>query len=133
MPNAAIATEAVNAVEVPEHLGHTMIEGLLLPLVLRGSPIESDHGNAKNKIVDAVVGLSTIRACDYKHSTFERRVCRRMMDLRIDNLTDYADRVSNDGAEAQRLSQKLLIDVTKFFGDTAPYEVIQGQIIPQIM
>lgn len=133
MPVAAIATEAVNAVEAPDQLARTVVEGLALPLLSRSSPIPTEHENAMSQIVDAVVGASTIKAKEYKHSTFERRISRRMMALRINDLSDYAARISEDPVEAQTLSQELLIGVTDFFRDAEPYRVIKNQIVAQII
>lgn len=133
MPVAAIATGCVNAVEAPEQLGQTVIDGLLLPSISKNSNILSDHDAAMKQIVDAVVGASDLDARQYKHSTFERRVQRRMMDLRIKTLDTYAARVAEDEAEAEALSQALLIGVTDFFRDEAPYEVIREQIVPEII
>jgi|GEM_PF-856701 len=133
MPIAAIGTECVNAVESPDQLGQTVIDGLLTPTVAPQSPIASDHDNAMGKIVDAVIGSSTIKAREYKHSTFERRVSRRMMALRYNDLAEYADKVTSDPSEAQKLSQELLIGVTDFFRDSAPYKVISRQIVPEII
>lgn len=133
MPVAAIATDCVNAIEAPEQLGQTVIEGLLLPTISRKSNILSDHDAAMKQIIDSVVGASDLDARQYKHSTFERRVQRRMMDLRIKSLTEYAKKISEDPDEAEALSQALLIGVTDFFRDEAPYSIIKQQIIPEII
>lgn len=133
MPTAAIGTEAVNAVEPPDQLGRTVIDGLLTPMVATAPPIATDHENAMAKIVDAVIGSSSIKAQEYKHSTFERRVSRRMMALRINDLTEYADMIVDDPDEAKTLSQDLLIGVTDFFRDSSPYKIISRQVVPQII
>lgn len=133
MPIASISTDAVNAVEAPDQLAHTVVEGLELPLLSRTSPIPTEHEQAMSLIVDSVVGSSTIKAREYKHSTFERRISRRMMALRINDLTEYAQLVHDDSKEAQTLSQELLIGVTDFFRDDKPFKVIQNQIVAQII
>lgn len=133
MPLSAIATSAVRAVEAPEQLGQTVVEGILLPSLSPSLPARSDHNVALAKILDAVVGASSASAAKYKNSTFERRVQRRMMDLGITSLTDYADRVAADPVEARRLSQTLLIGVTEFFRDAAPFRVVAQQLVPELI
>lgn len=133
MPLSAIATDCVKAVEAPEQLGQTVIDGILLPAITQDTRIVSDHDMAMKKIVDAVVGASSLDARQYKHSTFERRVRRRMMDLRINSLVDYADTIAEDDEEAENLSQALLIGVTEFFRDDKPFKVMRQQIVPEII
>ena len=133
MPIAAIATEAVNAVESPSVLASTVIEGLLMPLVSPASTVEPEGEDPMAKIVNAVIGSTSIKASEYKHSTFERRVSRRMMARRINNLNEYADLVLEDPIEARTLSQELLIGVTEFFRDAQPYKVLATEIIPDII
>jgi len=133
MPVAAIATDCVNAIEAPEQIGQIVIEGLLLPPISTKSNILSDHDAAMKEIIDSVIGASDLDARQYKHSTFERRVQRRMMDLRIKSLSEYAQKIGEDPKEAEALSQALLIGVTDFFRDDAPYSIIKQQIIPEII
>lgn len=133
MPNAAIATEDVHAVEAPDQLAETVIEGLTLPIASRTEAAPELENQAMSKILDAVIGATTLRAEEYKHSTFARRVSRRMMALRLDDMADYAAVVERDPIEAQALSQELLIGVTEFFRDAKPFKTIRQLIIPQII
>lgn len=133
MPVAAIATQAVRAVEAPEQLGQTVIEAILTPGLFSGRQVVSDHDGAMSRILEAVVGVSTLDATKYKHSTFERRVRRRMMDLQIGSLTAYSQRVVDDPLEARRLGEMLLIGVTEFFRDPEAFDAISQQIVPDII
>ncbi|MEO9490704.1 MAG: CheR family methyltransferase, partial [Marinomonas sp.] len=133
MPIAAIATEEVNAVGPPEQLARTVIEGLMMPMSSRLSSAKSDDDQAMAQIVDAVIGATTLKAEEYKHSTFARRVSRRMMNRRIDDLGEYSRIVAQDKNEAQALSDDLLIGVTEFFRDTGPFKTIKQVIVPQII
>ncbi|MEZ5937270.1 MAG: CheR family methyltransferase [Hyphomonadaceae bacterium] len=133
MPVAAIATRSVRAVEAPEHLAQIAIEGILVPGLNAGRHFVTDHDGALARILEAVVGVSTLDATKYKHSTFERRVRRRMMDLQIGSMTAYADRVVDDPIEARRLADALLIGVTSFFRDTDAFNIMSQQVIPEII
>jgi two-component system CheB/CheR fusion protein len=133
MPIAAIATECINAVESPDQLCRTVLDGLMMPLAAPASREVSEYEDAMAKIVNGVIGTTSIKAQEYKHSTFERRLSRRMLARRITNLTEYASLVIDDPLEAQALSQELLIGVTDFFRDQGPFKVISSRIIPEIL
>ena len=133
MPLSAIATNAVRAVEAPEQLPQTTIEGILLQLATSIPILSSDHDDALGRILDAVIGVSKASAGQYKHSTFERRVRRRMMDLDISSLEQYAERVVTEPTEARQLSQALLIGVTEFFRDESAFRVVSQQIVPDLI
>lgn len=133
MPIAAIATEEINAVEPPNQLANTIIDGLMLPKVSHSLSSGSKDSRAMARIVDSVIGATTLKAEEYKHSTFARRVSRRMMNLRVADLDEYSDIVSKDKAEAQALCDDLLIGVTEFFRDEQPFKTIQASVIPQII
>lgn len=133
MPLSALATSAVRAVEAPEQLGQTVVEGILYPSLAPPSQVTSEQDDALARILDSVVGASSTSAGKYKHSTFERRVRRRMMDLQINSIAEYAERVELDEIEARRLSQSLLIGVTEFFRDLEAFRVIETQVVPELV
>lgn len=133
MPVSAINTNSIDAVEAPEILAHTAIEGVLLPRLPEAPDIVPEAEAAMSEILAAVVGFSDLDASQYKHSTFDRRVRRRMQDLGIDTLSEYADRLNEDKGEAQKLSDMLLIGVTNFFRDEEAFETIREQVIPDLI
>lgn len=131
MPVTAIATNAVRAVDAPDQLAQIVTEAILLPRMLPQAQVATDHDAALAKILRAVVGVSNLDASKYKHSTFERRVVRRMMDLNITSMDSYATRVEEDEIEAHKLAETLLIGVTEFFRDPEVFEVVGQQIVPE--
>jgi two-component system CheB/CheR fusion protein len=134
MPVSAISTGKISAVEAPEQLADTIIEGIqLLPTSPDETPIVTDRDDAFALILKAVVGVSGLDAAKYKHSTFERRVKRRMMDLKINALPDYAELISRDDSEARNLRNMLLIGVTEFFRDAKAFQTIQQQVVPELI
>lgn len=133
MPVSAIATGKVKAVEAPDQLGETVLDGVILQSRTAEPPIPSDSDMALRQILDSVVGAADLDVAQYKHSTFERRVRRRMMDLDFDSLKAYAKHIAEDPEEAQILSSTLLIGVTEFFRDEEAFSLIRRQVIPEII
>ena len=64
----------------------------------------------------------------YKHTTIQRRVGRRMMILRIDTLAQYAQYLQHGPAELAELYKDLLISVTSFFRDPNTFDALVGQL-----
>ncbi|MEM9706052.1 MAG: CheR family methyltransferase [Pseudomonadota bacterium] len=133
MPISAISTNAVRAVEAPEQLAQTVIEGILLPRLAPTAPTASEHDAALARILKAVVGVSDLDITKYKHSTFERRVRRRMIEAKVDHLSEYADRIEESEAEAHALAESLLISVTSFFRDPHAFAILSERIVPEII
>ena len=71
---------------------------MLLPKLLPEGVSLGDHDTALSKILNAVVGVSNLDATKYKHSTFERRVVRRMMELNINSMSEIGPVYLTPGA-----------------------------------
>ena len=117
MPISAIATNSVSGVDTPEMLAQMVVESVLLPRVAMATRPASSDATALQKILASVVGASHLDASQYTHSTFERRVQRRVKELHLKSLSAYSDVVQSDRNEARSLSETLLIGVTDFFRD----------------
>ncbi len=133
MPVAAISTNSISAVDAPESLGAVVVEGVLLPRVVWSQRKVSSEEAALQRILAAVVGASHLDAAQYTHSTFERRVQRRMKELHLHSLPDYAQRVETDRNEARALSETLLIGVTDFFRDEQAFTTIERAVAPELI
>lgn len=131
---AAIASGSVRAIEAPEQLGSTVVEGLLYRTFSSPAPTHTENNEAALAcILDAVVGASSASVTKYKNSAFERRVRRRMMHFHIDSMEEYANRIESDPAEARHLSESLLIGVTEFFRDNPAFKVLGQQVVPELI
>jgi two-component system, chemotaxis family, CheB/CheR fusion protein len=69
----------------------------------------------------------------YKTGTIERRIERRMALNGVADLPRYLEQLNRDPAELQRLTDDLLINVTRFFRDPKPFEVLEQQVIPELV
>jgi two-component system CheB/CheR fusion protein len=69
----------------------------------------------------------------YKTPTIIRRIARRMLTHRLRRLEEYLSFIKSNPHEAQILGKEFLIGVTKFFRDSAAYEVLYNDVFPQIV
>lgn len=68
----------------------------------------------------------------YKPSTINRRVQRRMAVHQIDALDSYVRFLQQTPAEVEALFRDLLIGVTQFFRDPDAFRVLEEQVIPRL-
>jgi len=69
----------------------------------------------------------------YKKTSLERRLQKRLHALNLKSYEDYIVRLSEDPAEYDRLIETLLINVTEFFRDRDAFDVIRNKVLPDIM
>jgi len=69
---------------------------------------------------------------EYKDSTFQRRLQRRMQVIQTTNLEDYVDRLQKDPDEVRALFRDLLIGVTSLFRDPAAFRSLETLVIQKL-
>jgi two-component system CheB/CheR fusion protein len=69
----------------------------------------------------------------YKASTIERRVERRMAVHRLSALEDYARRIEDDPHEVDALFKDVLILTTEFFRDPDAFEALRTTVFPRLL
>jgi two-component system CheB/CheR fusion protein len=69
----------------------------------------------------------------YKKSTIDRRIERRMMLHKIESVEVYARYLQDQPAELLTLFRELLINVTCFFRDPEAFELIKTEILPPLL
>jgi two-component system CheB/CheR fusion protein len=70
---------------------------------------------------------------NYKPSTVERRIRRRMALHKVEDLRDYAKVLREDPAEVEQLHGEILIRVTGFFRDPAVFDALRTDIFPSLI
>jgi two-component system CheB/CheR fusion protein len=134
MPRSAIqagfATHIMSVEEMP---------GVLMDIVHhRKSPVET--------IVQRPVELSSLKQIilllrsttghdfsQYKKSTVNRRIERRMVQNDIQDMASYLRFLKENKAEPKILFKELLINVTSFFRDPEAFGVLKQEIFPLLM
>jgi len=69
----------------------------------------------------------------YKPSTLQRRIERRMMIHHQTELADYIQLLQQNPQEAELLFKELLIGVTGFFRDPAVWQLLVDQVLPELL
>ncbi|HST02958.1 MAG TPA: CheR family methyltransferase, partial [Usitatibacter sp.] len=100
-------------------------------------PDEADRTIAAHEsVVQDIIGiLREAKGLDfagYKRNTLNRRIARRMVLHKLDNLREYERLVRSDPREADALFQDVLINVTSFFRNPDAYEALKTKVFPAI-
>jgi two-component system CheB/CheR fusion protein len=69
----------------------------------------------------------------YKRSTLQRRVQKRMDAVGIDSYAVYLDFLEAEADEFKQLFDTLLINVTHFFRDEAPWQYLADHVLPVLI
>lgn len=69
---------------------------------------------------------------DYKPSTINRRIERRMAVHQITEIGSYVKYLQQTPSEADALFRDLLIGVTNFFRDPEVFAVLENEVVPQL-
>lgn len=69
----------------------------------------------------------------YKRSTLDRRIRKRMFDVKIGNYGDYAAYLREHSDELNELLNTVLINVTEFFRDPPAWEVLRREVLPELL
>ncbi|MBZ9815210.1 MULTISPECIES: CheR family methyltransferase [unclassified Mesorhizobium] len=110
--------------------------GLFADFLVRRKPITRDvevEDGERREICDVLRRATGHDFTDYKSSTIDRRIRRRMQMQGIDTLSAYVDLMRNDRREPERLFRDLLIGVTQFFRDTDLFAALAAKVLGPIM
>ena len=128
MPRAVIHEVLADLILEPEAMGAALLD--------RVRPHEIDVVPLPQVSIDALaVTLMSKTGFDftqYKESTLQRRVERRMSITKQRTLDDYATYLRDTEGEADFLLKDILISVTGFFRDTATFAAIES-LLPAII
>jgi two-component system, chemotaxis family, CheB/CheR fusion protein len=139
MPTKAIATGVVDfvmppaaiAAELASMAGHAYLAGSRrISAATAGEPVE---GEALGQIFALLRKALGVDFSAYKLPTIRRRVARRMLLHRIDDLSDYVRHLQGHPAELAALYHDILIMVTEFFRDPETFQILREQILPDMV
>ena len=94
----------------------------------------SDTENAMKKIFILLRSQTGHDFSQYKPSTINRRIQRRMAVHQIDTMDGYVRYLQQKTpSEVDALFRDLLIGVTNFFRDPEAFKVLEEQVIPKLL
>lgn len=132
MPHAAIETGHVDLVLPPEKIGPELLSIIKYPHI---KPLSSRYEKAPDNLQQIFAMLLRRHGCDfsdYKPTTINRRIERRMAVNKLDKLEDYVRYLSHSVNELDLLYKDILISVTGFFRDIDAFKALD-LVIPKII
>ncbi len=150
MPNSAIETGYVDFILPPAGIAQTLAEIAQHPYLqcpicpptsepTNREPMQREIGSEPLQQNSLSVIYSVLRATtgvdftQYKRTTFERRLRRRMALHRLNSVDDYVQYLRSDVSEVKALHHDVLITVTSFFRDPESYALLQESVLPTLI
>jgi two-component system CheB/CheR fusion protein len=136
MPRSALATGLVDyelppaemATQLMSYVAHAFGKPFSGPAAIPTPRLES----ALKKIFVLVRSQTGHDFSQYKPSTVDRRIERRMAVHQIDTLENYVKFMQQTPAEVEALFRDLLIGVTRFFRDAEAFQALEELAIPKL-
>ncbi len=127
MPSATISAHLADFVGPASVLGSELPDILTRP---KGSRVNEITANQTDRqlLLTTLGQITGFPIEQYKDSTLNRRIDRRMTVNKVDSLSEYTELVRNSHEEADRLLQDMQISVTGFFRDTDTFDTIKEAI-----
>lgn len=139
MPASAIAAGCVDFVLPPAGIAQELARVSRHPYLARShdgtekmEPEEKDGGSMA-QVFRLLRRATKVDFSEYKPPTIGRRIKRRMVLHRIEDLADYVTLLQRDRAEVNALYQDLLINVTSFFRNPEAFDVLKHMVYPAIL
>jgi len=140
MPHSAIAAGCVDFIMPPEKIAqelkniahHPYVQLPLLKEDKNNQDAAVSDKKSLNKIFLLLRKVTGIDFTYYKMTTIQRRIDRRMLLHKIENLSQYVHYLQAHTEEIDALYQDMLINVTEFFRDPEAFETLTDVIFPRI-
>lgn len=136
MPNSAKQTGAVDLVLSPEDMPNALLKYGKHPLSVDGHLHLTEEPVLEEGLAAIFRQLRDAYGIDfsnYKLSTVNRRIERRILLNHALNLDDYVKRLSEDSDELNALYKDLLIWVTRFFRDERAFQKLSDDVLPRLL
>jgi len=135
MPRSAIAAGYVDFILPPEKIAHELARIGRHPYVThvkteKTNALLPEAGDELNKILILVRSATSIDFSYYKLSTIKRRIVRRMVLHKIDELATYTKYLHSNPNEVEALYNDILINVTSFFREPETFEALAKEVFP---
>ncbi|HEX9261289.1 MAG TPA: chemotaxis protein CheB, partial [Candidatus Bathyarchaeia archaeon] len=137
MPKSAIAAETVYFVLPPEQIAEELSRIAKHPEVIRkkietAEPQEQQETNVET-IFTLLKASFGVNFANYKKTTTSRRITRRMVLNKIENMNKYITYLRTHKDELQALFDDMLIGVTGFFREPKTFELLKERVFPNII
>ena len=133
MPRSAVASGCVDFVLSPEKIAAELARIARHPAVAPdpGAADELVPGHAR--IAQIMQRTTGVDFTHYKANTLHRRITRRMVLQKMENLADYETFLKRAPDEVEALFQDILIGVSSFFRDPAAFDALSETVLPKLL
>jgi two-component system, chemotaxis family, CheB/CheR fusion protein len=137
MPNTAVATGHVDFILLPQEIAVELANISRHPYIASPTPEKAvevlvEGETAMQTIFSLLKAATRVNFTQYKHATLKRRILRRMVLYKLENIDDYVTYLREHSAEVQALYEDMLIHVTSFFRDPLAFEALSTKVFPNI-
>ncbi|MGB7285184.1 MAG: chemotaxis protein CheB [Candidatus Acidiferrum sp.] len=137
MPRSAVVAGCVDYVLPPRGIAKELVRIARHPYIARESlsadaEIVPATAPGLNTIFQVLRKATGVDSTHYRQTTVLRRIQRRMVVHKIDEIEDYSKFVQSRPAEIRALYQDMLINVTSFFRGPRVFEVLKSLVFPAI-
>lgn len=121
MPLAALETGCIDLVLSPGEIGAQLGRIIASPHDLERFRPQSGAENPLAELLQIVLARTRVDFRDYKPTTIQRRLERRMIALGLESQADYLKLCRSNPAEVDALFRDFLVSVTWFFRDPSEF------------
>lgn len=136
MPRSAINTGLADFILAPEKMPEELVRFISHPFISREKAIlreESSTETLMRKIFVLLRDHGVVDFSQYKPSTIDRRIERRISVNRLNGLDEYYQILTQSKHEIDILYNEFLICVTRFFRDPEAFEILQEKAVRKII
>ena len=134
MPRSAVASGCVDFVMPPDQIARELTRISGHPY-LAAPPAEAPGVLPEFKfhqVLETMKDACGVDFSHYKRSTLQRRISRRLLLSRLEDIDEYAELLRQKPEEAEALFQDLLISVTGFFRNPESIEALKTVVFPAL-
>jgi len=132
MPRSAIATHIVDVIDTPQNIAQYLSR--LIDRDQRRSPTEFLDKNKSvfEKILKRITVVTGVDFTQYRDSSLQRRLARRLQFLGIQNFETYMAKLESDEQETWQLMQSVFVVVSEFYRDKSAFIALEKSISKKI-
>ncbi len=137
MPRNAIKADVVDFIMPPGAIARELARILRNNYLRISNPNDPEEvipgGESEiNKIFTMLNSNNGVDFSDYKPTTIKRRILRRMIVHKIENIKNYVQFLKKNPKELDLLYDDVLINVTSFFREPGMFEALKQKVFPEI-
>jgi two-component system, chemotaxis family, CheB/CheR fusion protein len=132
MPAAAIDSGCVDIVTTPRKIAAELVR-LAQDRPAKSTRKRSVADNGLKSIFALLRSRTEVDFTQYRKTTVRRRIQRRMIVHRLDDVDEYFRFLKQNPEEVDALFHEMLIHVTSFFREAETFDALQSTVLPRVL